>query len=67
VDREHRVKQVREADPVGFGYEAEQRAVTVEAPGPALFDNLKARLVVPVEELVGYLAGGRLVRQLDRV
>ena len=36
VDREDRIEQVREADAVRFGDEAEQRAVAVEAPRPAL-------------------------------
>lgn len=67
VDREHGVEQVREADPVGFGDEAEERTVAVEAPGTALLDDLEARFVVPIEELVGDLARGRLVGQLDRV
>jgi len=52
---------------VGFGDEAEERTVAVKAPGTALLDDLEPRLVVPVEELVGDLPGGRLVGQLDRV
>ncbi|HEX7602594.1 MAG TPA: hypothetical protein VF316_13350 [Polyangiaceae bacterium] len=48
MDREHGVEQVREADPVGFRDEAEQRAVAVEAPRPTLLDDLEPRLVEPV-------------------
>ena len=36
VDGEHRVEQVREADALRLGDEPEERAVAVEAPGPAL-------------------------------
>ena len=52
VDREHRVEEVREADAVRLGDEPEQRAVAVEAPRAALLDDLEARLVVAVEQLV---------------
>ena len=57
VDRQHRVEEVREADALRLGDEAEERAVAVEAPGPALLDDLEARLVVAVEQLVGDPAG----------
>ena len=57
VDGQHGIEQVREADAVRLGDEAEQRAVAVEAPGPALLDDLEAGLVVAVEQLVGDLAG----------
>ena len=67
VDREHRVEQVREADAVRLGDEPEQRAVAVEAPGPALLDDLEPRLVVAVEQLVRDLAGRRLVDELEGV
>ena len=50
-----------------LGDQAEQRAVAVEAPGPALLDDLEPRLVVAVEQLVGHLAGRRLVGQLERL
>ena len=57
VDRQHRIEEVREADAVRLGDEAEERAVAVEAPGAALLDDLEARLVVAVEQLVRHLAG----------
>ena len=65
VDGQHRVEEVRQADAVRLGDQAEQRAVAVEAPGPALLDDLEARLVVAVEQFVGHLAGGRLVGQFQ--
>ena len=58
MDGEHRVEEVREADALRLGDEAEERAVAVEAPGAALLDDLEPRLVVAVEELVGHAAGG---------
>ena len=67
VDRQHRVEQVREADALRLGDEAEQRAVAVEAPRPALLHELEARLVVAIEQLVRHLAGGRLVGELERL
>ena len=67
VDGQHRIEQVGQADALGLGDQAEERAVAVEAPGPALLDDLQARLVVAVEQLVGHLAGRRLVGQLERL
>ena len=65
VDGEHRVEEVGEADAVRLGDEAEERAVAVEAPRPARLDDLEARLVVAVEELVRDAAGRVLVGQLS--
>ena len=56
MDREHGIEEVREADAVRLGDEAEERAVAVEAPRPALLHDLEARLVVAVEDLVGHAA-----------
>ena len=67
MDREHRVEEVGEADALRLGDQAEERAVAVEAPGPALLDDLEPRLVVAVEQLVGDLAGRVLVGQLERL
>ena len=55
-----------ETNALRFGDEAEQSPVSVEAPRPTLFDNLKVRLIVPIKELVGDFALGGLVCQLDR-
>ena len=41
VDGQHRVEQVGEADAVRLGDQAEQGAVAVEAPGPALLRRLR--------------------------
>jgi len=65
MHRQHRVEQVREPNAVGFGDQPEQGAVAVEAPGAALLDQLQARLVVTVQELVRDLAGPCLVGQLE--
>jgi hypothetical protein len=43
---------VCEADAVSFRHQAEQRPITVEAPGTAGLHDLETRLVVPVEDLV---------------
>ena len=56
---------MREPDPVRLRDEPESSAVAVEAPGTALLDDFEAGFVVPVHQLVGHLAGGSLVGQLD--
>jgi hypothetical protein len=67
VDRQQGVEEVGQADPVGLGNQAEQGPVSVKAPGASGLDNLKARLVVPVQEDVAHAAGGVLVRELQGV
>ena len=66
VHGKHGVEQMREADALCLGDQAEQCTVAVEAPRPADLDDLQLRLVVTVQKLVGDLAGGRLVGQLER-
>ena len=66
VHGEHGVEEMREADALGLGDQAEEGAVAVEAPRPADFDDLQLGLVVTVQKLVGDLAGGCLVGQLQR-
>ena len=65
VDREHRVEEMRETDALRLGDETEQRAVAVEAPRPTLLHQFEPGLVVPIEQFVRHLAGGRLVGQLE--
>lgn len=67
VDRQHRIEQVGEANALGLGDEAEESAIAVEAPGPALLDKVEAGLIVAIEQLVGYLARRRLVGELERL
>jgi hypothetical protein len=62
VDREYRIEQVRQLDPMRLGDESERGAVAVEAPGPALFRDRETRLVGSVEEGVVYAARGVLIR-----
>ena len=50
-----------------LGDEAEQRAVAVEAPRPALLDQFESRFVVAIEQLVRHLARGRLVGEFERL
>jgi hypothetical protein len=67
VDRENRIEEVGEVDSVGLGDQAESGAIAVKAPGPAVLENVQPGFVVPVEQLIGNLASGRLIRQLERV
>src|SRR5262249_32830245 len=55
------------ANALRLGDEPEQGAVSVEAPRAAFFDDLQARLVVAIEQLIRHLAGSRLVSQLERL
>ena len=65
VDGEHRIEQMREADALRLGDEPEQRAVAVEAPRPALLDDLQiAARRVAVEQLVADLARRRPCRSV---
>ena len=65
VDGEHRVEEVCKAYPVGFGDQTEQGAVAVETPWSALLHEIKARLVISIEKLICYFAGGRLVSKFE--
>ena len=67
VHRQDGVEEVGQADSERLRDEPEQRAVAVEAPRPALLHQIEPGLVVPIEQLVGHLAGGRLVGEFDRI
>src|ERR1700722_17989102 len=56
-----------EMDALGFRYEAKESAVTIKAPRPPFFDNLKIGLAIAVEQLIADLACGVLVGQFDSV
>ena len=66
VHGEHRIEEMRKADPLRFGNQAEQRAVSVEAPWPADLHDFDAGFVVTVQKLIGDLARRCLIRQLNR-
>ena len=57
VQGKHRVEEMRQADPLCLGDQAEQRAVSVKAPWPADFDDLEPGFVVTVQKLIGDLSG----------
>ena len=65
VDGQHGVEEVRQPNAEGLRDEPEEGAVSVEAPRPALLDDLQAGLVVPVEQLVGDFTFGGPVGQLQ--
>src|SRR5207248_3794498 len=67
VNRENRIKQMREADAMSLRHKPERASIAIEAPGPAHLDDLQPGLVVPVEELIFDLAGRVLKGELDRV
>ena len=65
MDRQHRVEEVRQAYALCLGDQSKQRTVTVKTPRPALLHELEPWLVVPIEQFVRDLAGGRLVGELE--
>lgn len=56
VNGEMRIEEMRQVNPAGFRYQAEESAVAVESPGLAGRDGFEPRLVVAVEELISGLA-----------
>ena len=60
-----RIKEVGQPDAVGFRKQPEKRAVAVEAPRPAGFDDFQRRLAVAVEQFVAESSGSVLVGHLD--
>ena len=67
VDGQNRIEKVRQADAVRFGNQAEQSAISVKTPGPALFHKIKALFVISIEQLVRHLAGRCFVGKLKRL
>ena len=67
VNRDVRVEEVREADPVRLGDETKERAVTVEGPGAPGLDQLQGRFFIPVDEAVADGAGGVFEGELRRL
>ena len=65
MNRQHRIEKMREANAMRLGDEPEQVAVAVEAPGAPLFNDLDARLVVAIEQLVRDLAFGVFVGEFE--
>jgi hypothetical protein len=63
VDGENGIKKMSEPDAVRLGDKAEERAVAIEAPGSTDLEDLKAGLVVAVEDLIGHFPGRPAVDQ----
>ena len=61
VHRQHRVKQMGQANSLSLRNQAELGSVSVEAPRPTPFDGLDTGFVVPVKKLVGDLARWRFI------
>ena len=57
MNSEHWVEQVCQADSVCFRNQTEECPISIEAPGPAMLDDFKARFVMPVKQLVGNFPG----------
>ena len=67
VHRQHWVEEVRQADALGLGNQAEERPIAVKAPRPAQLHHLQPRLIVAVDQLVRHPSVRGLVGQLQRV
>ena len=66
VHRQHRIEKVGQANALRFGRQAEQGAVRFEIPGTALFDDLKPRLAVPIQQRIIDVARGRSIDERQR-
>jgi hypothetical protein len=67
MNGEYRIEEVGEPDTVCFGYQPEEVAGSIETPRPPLFDYLDTLLIVTIEQLVGDIAGGILVGELEGI
>ena len=65
MNRQHRIEEMGQPNALVFGDEAEEAAVAVETPRPAVFDNLNPCLVVAVEQFVRDFACWILVSQFE--
>ena len=61
------VKEVRQPNTVRLGHQPKKIAFAVETPRTSLLNDLHAWLIMPIQKLVGHLAGWRLVGQLQRL
>ena len=67
MDGKHRVKEVSQPDTVGLRDEAEEAAITVEAPRAAHADQFQRRLALAVEQHHTGASARILVGQLNRL
>jgi hypothetical protein len=67
MDREHRIEQVGEPDPVGLGNEPEKGAVALKSPDAAGVNGFKRGFAVAVKQFATKAAGGVLVGQLNDI
>lgn len=54
-------------DTLSLGNQAEERSVSIKAPGPAFFDYLELSLVVPAEQHLSHFSSRILVREFNRL
>ncbi|GEM_PF-4094257 len=60
-------EQVGQANAMRFSRQAEQGAVAVETPGPALFHHIETRLVMAIQNLVRHTAIGTTIDQRQSI
>ena len=65
MDGQQRVKEVCQADSLGFGNQPEEGAVAIETLRPALGDDFDGRFAVEVEKFVRRPTTGVFVREID--
>src|SRR6185437_1381182 len=63
VDREYGIEEMREMDTIRLSDQAKETSVAIEAPWAAHLRDFEARLVVPVENFVGYVAVGTAIHE----
>jgi len=67
VDCDKRIEQVGQPDAMRLGYEAEEAAVAVEAPGAASSKEFQGWFSVAEEDLSANVTSGIFVHHLDHV
>ena len=67
MDGEERVEEVSQTDAVSLGDQPQQVAIAIEGPRASNVGDRDPCLVVPVQQLVGDLAGRILVGEFESV
>lgn len=67
VDRQVRVEQVGQVNPVRLRREAEQIAIALEAPDTSGVDDFQPCFVLAIQDVIGDAPVGRLVDDIDAV
>ena len=59
------IKKIRQPNTMGFRYQTEECAVTIEAPWPSVLYNFNAGLIMAVEQFIGNLSISCFVSEFE--